>query len=72
MRPRLRLFTGEPGIPPATERYVRIRLGEVTQILGDALEHNRAWMRDFADDEVQIPADLFEVMTTYWRMRTTA
>ncbi|WP_166830246.1 hypothetical protein [Thalassoroseus pseudoceratinae] len=72
MRPRLRLFTGAANSAFAPEPRVSVRLEEMARILSDAVEHNRAWLDDFADDEVEVPADVFEVMTTYWRMRSSA
>ena len=72
MRPRLRLFTGTIDSALAPEPRVSVRLEEMARILSDAVEHNRAWLEDFADDEVEVPADVFEVMTTYWRMRNSA
>lgn len=72
MRPRLRLYTGEqeqthPEPPPVT-----IRLGDVTQILRDAVAQDRTWLQDFEEEEIQISPDLYEVLCTYWQLRNTA
>ncbi len=72
MRPRIRLFTGVVDSALVPEPHVRVRLDEMARILSDAVEHNRAWLEDFGDEEVEVPADVFEVMTTYWRMRNSA
>lgn len=73
MRSRLRLFTGaeESGMavqdPPVT-----ISVGQLAKILADAHRTQRAWLKDFSDDEVQVSADLYEVMTSYWNLRPSA
>jgi hypothetical protein len=71
MRPRLRLFTGEDtGI--VAEPPVTVRLGDVTEALADAIEWNRTWLTDFEDDEIQVPADLYEVLSAYRHLRPSA
>ncbi len=74
MRPRLRLFVGaeEPETLAFPEPEVSIKLGELTRILADAMIWDRTWVSDFADDDVQISADLYEVLTTYAQMRPSA
>jgi hypothetical protein len=73
MRPRLKLYTGElqttatPEPPP-----IKIRLGEVTRILRDAVGHDRTWLSDFDDEEVLVSADLYEVLCAYSQLRPTA
>ena len=44
---------------------VEVPAGEVFRILTDAIESNRAWLKDFEDDKVAISADLYEVMLAY-------
>ena len=74
MRPRLRLFVGadEPEMMTLPEPEVSIKLGELTRILADAMIWDRTWVADFADDEIRISADLYEVLTTYAQLRPTA
>lgn len=74
MRPRLRLFVGaeEPETMGFPEPEVSIKLGELTRILADAMIWDRTWVSDFADDEIRISADLFEVLSTYAQLRPTA
>jgi hypothetical protein len=72
MRPRLRLYNGEvrqilPEAPPIT-----VRLGDVTRILRDAVAHDRTWLCDFEDEEIQISPDLYEVLSAYWQLRPSA
>lgn len=74
MRPRLRLFVGaetpEPSVFPEPE--VSMKLGELTRILADAIIWDRSWIADFADDDIRISADLFDVLSTYSQMRPSA
>ena len=72
MRPRLRLYTGEDHDDRFASPTVGVRLGELTQILGEASRWNRTWVNDFADDEVQVSPDLYEVLSTYWHLRPSA
>lgn len=74
MRPRLRLFIGadEPDTSTIAEPEVSIKLGELTRILADAIIWDRTWIQDFADDDVRISADLFEILSAYAHMRPSA
>ncbi len=72
MRPHLRLFTGDFEGSVAAEPQVSVRLGQITSILADAVLARRSWLNDFENDEVQISEDLYEVLSTYWRLRPSA
>jgi hypothetical protein len=74
MRPRLRLFVGsdEPEMMAFPEPEVSIKLGELTRILADAIIWDRTWVTDFADDDVKISADLYEILSMYSQMRPSA
>jgi len=72
MRQRLRLYTGDENVATLAEPEVTITLGEITQILTDAANSRRAWVKDFAEDELRISSDLYEVLQTYWNMRPSA
>lgn len=48
---------------------VSVPASEVFGMLADAIESNRAWIRDFEDDEVTISADLYEVLLAYQHVR---
>jgi hypothetical protein len=52
--------------PPDT---VRVRLGEVLPLLADAVSSRRTWLDDFSDDEVEISADLHDVLQAYRHFR---
>jgi len=70
--PRLRLFDPENHLATLAPRPKKVRLGEIMTVLAEAARHDRTWLSDFADDEVRISADLYEVLTTYRRLRPSA
>lgn len=72
MRPRLRLYLGEEQGTAVAEPQVSVSLGEVARLLTDAIRWNRTWLRDFEDDEVQVSADLYEVLSAYNHLRPSA
>jgi hypothetical protein len=73
MRHHLKLYTGEDHESTAVvEPEITMTLGEITEILADAVRTRRAWLRDFEDDRVQVSADLYEVLAAYWNMRRGA
>lgn len=72
MRPSLRIYTGEDQSDRFSPPKVSVPLGELTQILHEAARWNRAWVSDFSDDEVEVSADLYEILSTYWHLRPSA
>lgn len=73
MRPNLKLYTGEDNFSTAVvEPEVTMTLGEITEILADAVRTQRAWLKDFEDDRVQVSADLYEILAAYWHLRRGA
>ena len=72
MRPRLRIFTGDDDGCATFEPQVTVRLGDITRLLADAADHNRTWLSDFEDDEVQVSTDLYEVISSYSHLRPSA
>ncbi|MGH7128896.1 MAG: hypothetical protein ACREIV_10020 [Planctomycetaceae bacterium] len=71
MRPRLKLFTGT-AFDELPEPRVSVRLGDVTRILADAVRAERTWLDDFEDEDIEVSADLYEVLSTYWHLRPSA
>jgi hypothetical protein len=76
MRSRLRVYYGpqiDPCVNTATtvqrKDVVSVPLGDILPMLADAITSNRTWLRDFADDEVTISSDLYEVMLAYQHYR---
>ncbi|MCU0876372.1 MAG: hypothetical protein MUF06_01085 [Pirellulaceae bacterium] len=66
---RLRVYYGpEERAAPATipmRDEVTIPLGEVLPLLVDAARGRRAWIDDFADDQITISSDLYEILMAY-------
>ena len=69
---RLRLYCGpEDSVAPALTKTaqgtpcVTVPLGEVLPMLADAANARRTWLEDFAEDEVTISTDLYEVLLAY-------
>lgn len=50
-------------------RTVTAPLGKIAPLLADAVQSNRTWVRDFEDDEITIPVDLYEVLLAYQHFR---
>lgn len=48
---------------------VTVPLMEIMPLLADAVQSQRTWLRDFADDEVSISMDLYEVILAYQHYR---
>ena len=73
MRPRLRIFHGEDegGLAVESPR-VSISFGELSRIVADARWCDRTWLSDFEDDQVDLPEDLYDVLTAYRRLRPGA
>jgi len=50
----------------------RVRLKQIVRVLFDAAKADRTWLSDFAEDEINISNDLYEVLTLHRRLRTGA
>ena len=72
MRHRLRLYTGEDETSSTTNDNVTVKLGDISRALLDAARWNRTWISDFADDEIQVSSDLYEILSSYIRLRPGA
>ena len=68
----MRLFDPDQQKGTLSPRQKKVRLGEILNVLTEAARHDRTWLTDFADDEIRISADLYEVLTTYRRLRPSA
>lgn len=54
----------------ANPKTVAVPLGKIVPMLVDAVENDRVWLNDFADDTVQISCDLHEVLLAYQQLRS--
>jgi len=50
-------------------KTVSVSLKQIVPLLIDATESNRSWLEDFAEDQVRIDTDLYEVLLAYQHMR---
>jgi hypothetical protein len=57
-----------PASTPAPST-VRTTLGDILPLLADAVANQRTWLTDFADDELEISADLHDVLQAYRHFR---
>ncbi|MGE0758428.1 MAG: hypothetical protein AB7F89_02195 [Pirellulaceae bacterium] len=48
---------------------VSVPLRDIFPVLADAVRHKRTWLRDFADEEISISTDLYEVILAYQHYR---
>ena len=71
-QPSLRVYHGpeaELAVPKTEPERISLPLGDVFPLLADAVQSNRAWLHDFADDEIRISTDLYEVLLAYQHFR---
>lgn len=72
-QPMLRIYYGPENsvavnTPERTEPHVdrvTVQLSDVFPLLADAVRDERTWLRDFAEDEITISSDLYEVLLAY-------
>ena len=76
MQSRLKVYYGpshESRVKTVTEakrnESVTVPLREILPMLADAVQSNRTWLRDFAEDDVTITSDLYEVILAYQHYR---
>jgi hypothetical protein len=48
---------------------VTVPLTDVLPLLADAVQSKRTWLGDFADDDITISMDLYEVLLAYQHYR---
>lgn len=72
MRNRLRIFPATETVQSPAPAKVTLKLGEILEPLAEAYHSQRTFVEDFADDEVQIPADLYEALMASVSMRKSA
>ena len=79
MARQLRIYRGPaeqsaPQRPASTTGHntVTVSVAEVLPLLADAVASQRTWLTDFADDDITISADLYEVLLAYQYFRSPA
>lgn len=74
-RCHLRIYHGPESLPATVavaeqpRTSVQVPLGEIFPLLADAVNSKRTWLKDFADEEVSISSDLYEVILAYQHFR---
>ena len=75
-RNRLRVYYGPEDVltaPPqegsAARQMVTVPVSDVLPLLVEAARTRRAWLDDFAGDEMTISSDLYEVLLAYQHFR---
>ena len=58
---RLKLFDPDNHVADRP-KMKRVRLKQIVRVLFDAAKSDRTWLSDFAEDEIRISADLYEVL----------
>ncbi len=58
--------------PGCQASRVTVSTSDVLPLLVDAALTNRAWLEDFADDTLEIPQDLYDVLLAYRQYRQRA
>ena len=73
---RLKVYTGPDADTSAVSlleatdpNSVKVTLGEILPLLADAVASNRTWLNDFAQDEVTVSSDLYDVLQAYRHFR---
>jgi hypothetical protein len=51
---------------------VGVRLGDLLPLLIEAAGKQQVWVKDFFDDSVEIPQDLYDVVLAYQQQRKQA
>jgi hypothetical protein len=78
-RPKLRLYfgpepqeTGAEEEAPVPPDQLSVRLAEILPLLADAYRGRRLWLNDFADDQITVSSDLYEVLLAYENLHRPA
>ncbi|MDB5385580.1 MAG: hypothetical protein JWM11_1226 [Planctomycetaceae bacterium] len=72
MQHRLKAYLGEDVAETTETPAISVPLREIAGILAEAVNGRKAWLEDFADDPIQIPADLYDVVLAYRRLKKSA
>ena len=54
------------GAPPNVEQgHVKMNFGNLLPMLEEAISSQRVWVKDFADEEIRVSTDLFDVIQAF-------
>ena len=71
MRTRLKLFVEQDEQPTANvaDPDAAIELGKFALVIGDAVAWDRTWLQDFANEQIIVSQDLYEIIRMYEETR---
>lgn len=72
MRNRLRIFPADESVQNQAPTTVTVKLGEILEPLAESYHSQRTFIEDFAQDEIQIPSDLYEALMASITVRKSA
>ncbi|MHC4879219.1 MAG: hypothetical protein ACYTGL_22420 [Planctomycetota bacterium] len=72
MQPRLRLFDGDGYSDSNDQGKVAVRLHEILEPLKSAIMADSTFLADFGDDEIELSADLYDVLVCFQRHHRSA
>ena len=64
----LRLYRIDEAAPLVAPKMVPMKLSELVDVLGEAKDSRRTWLSDFVEDEIVVPEDLYDVLSSYRRL----
>lgn len=72
MQPRLRLFAPDSAAESADPSRVAVPLQAILEPLRQALLADSTFLADFGDDEIELSADLYDVLMCFQRHQVRA
>lgn len=72
MRNRLRVFPAVDAVQSPSPATVTVSLSEILEPLAEAYLAKRAFVDDFANEEVQVSSDFYEVLMASVTLRKSA
>ena len=72
MRNRLRLFPADDAVQSRDPSTITVSLSEILEPLAEAYLARRTFVDDFANDEVQVSSDFYEVLMASVSLRKSA
>lgn len=65
IRPQILSLNPLQKVSESVPEQVRMRLCDLFPLLMDALQNDRGWLADFADEEIGVSSDLHDVVQAY-------
>lgn len=66
MRARLKLYVNDDQQQPeSSEPSATMSLEDFARVISDAVTWDRSWLQDFADEQIHVSQDLYELIRVY-------